>query len=636
MTASTTNKSKEEQLRKAIARICYSNGNTAGTGLLISNEYVLTCAHVVQSILKAGDTPDPLPNSADIQLELPFLNSRQFLKAEVILPTEIYKKLDNFPIEKDIALLRLIEKQDQYTSLSYIDFESVQSYSEGSPLRLQGFSEKNELSSMINVHLRSSIGRGIYDIVLDSRSDEPYTIKPGFSGAPVWVRNSTKIVGMIVARPSQADVDIPVAYFIPSNILLNLISKYVSISFPFPIDGFPKSIDLTYLEEFQTIVDSFKNGTIIPFLGSGITPDFYSVLERELTKYVGRSLHIDNQNSWDVLEANERQKRIKLISKLIGLPCSSCHYFIEHRGTESKNEDCPMLGGLLKSSITSEDPLYPIFIEQQLSVAIMNLRYLSQYCELVKGFTNFYIELEIILRKINCLDSFEVYKFFRELPGEMLKAKKPEKCHGKPYDLIVTTNYDLLLEEGLLLEHQNRLFAEIYTDNNVDHVKFQYKIGEKKPIEVKQDSAKLSVDIGIPSEERQPLILQLYGRLDNPCVISNDHFNSLLKKLIELPNEIKVAIQKRPLLFLGFSKNDYELQQIVKCLSAGTTLSKGWVVYQDVPNNENEHEQLGELSEKIWKMIAPNIKLLPIRTSSRDKISLKDFIQDLRTGLMQG
>lgn len=636
MTTSTTNECREEQLRKAIARICYSNGDTAGTGFLISNQYVLTCAHVIQEVLKEK-TSDSASNKAEIKLYLPFVaEQRNSLITEVVFPENISLNLVDKPLyDQDIAILKL--KVDLPENTLFIQLDRT-GYEDECPVLSQGFPQNHIEAMPVEGIARGSVTYGLHQI--QTNNNEPYQITDGYSGSPVWTKDPLKrIIGMVVAK--EYNSRILAAFFIPSSILLERIPpKYIPQSTDDSKNkkNFPRSIAKHDKKHLSAIAESLINGNIIPFFGPGLDPLFYLELEKKLTDLVGKEVY---EESWKALEGDElqkrqeRQKRMKLISKIIGLPCSSCHYFIEHRGDESK-QNCPMLGGVLTTgAVTSNDPLYPIFAEQQLSVAMMNIRHLSQYYEFAKNIADLYTNIEEILNEIECLDSFKVYEFFHNLPSKMQRVKKPAGYSGQPYDLILTTNYVFQQD---YLQQPNKIFTEVVKGRQSDTVKFFYQDSEgRREIDNDFEPAKLSHNNflvtggeNLSSPKRQPLILQLYGISDTFCVISNDHFNSLLKKLTELPSNVITAIQNRPLLFLGFSKNDYELQQIVKCLSIDKSVElEGWIVYQDVPSNENEDEELGKLSEKIWDRIAGHIQLLPIRTSSKEQISLKDFIDDL-------
>lgn len=639
MNAALSNESSEERLKKAIARLCYSDvqKTAAGTGFLISSQHILTCAHVVKGILKhKSDSSLKEPEKSEIELQFPFLNGEEmFLASEVVFPEIENHTIEQENCHKDFAILKL--KSPLPSDMSFIQLDE-KGYQDKLAVVSSGFRQSHKQAMSVEGIARGAVTFGLHSI--QTNNGEPYQIDHGYSGAPVWGKGSPeRVLGMIVAK--EKDPDKPVAFFIPSYILLeNIPKEYIPPKYYQADERFPKSIHSNYKQYLDNIADALIEGNVIPVFGPGLDPDFYLSLEKKLADFILEKLYEGGNQSYKNLEINEeikyqeRHQRMKLISQVIGLPCSSCHYFIEHRGHESDNKDCPMLEGLLSGSITLNDPLYPVFIEQQLSIAMTNIRHLSEYYEFLADYSTFYLKLKNILSEIESSDPFEVYKFFHEFPNKMEKANLPKDYPGQPYDLMITTNYVFMKN---YLQKPIKIFSEVTKGNTGDIVKFKSMRGNHKQ-DMKKDSEPAKLDSNsfflasgenLRCQQRQPLLFQLYGNLEGHCVISKDHTNALIKRLSNLPNIINTAIQERPLLFLGFNKNDYELQQIVNffAVSRGIKLD-GWLVYQDIPRTEFKDGHSENLSERIWSNIS-KIKLLPIRASSTEQISLKDFIHDL-------
>src|SRR5690349_2333192 len=88
-----------EQLKRSIVRIRNANQEVVGTGFLVSNRHVLTCAHVVDQ----AETP-----TREIHLDFPFLAQRPADIAWVV-SRQPGHRLTKYPPDDglDIALLRL-------------------------------------------------------------------------------------------------------------------------------------------------------------------------------------------------------------------------------------------------------------------------------------------------------------------------------------------------------------------------------------------------------------------------------------------------------------------------------------------------------------------------------------------------
>lgn len=359
--------------------------------------------------------------------------------------------------------------------------------------------------------------------------------------------------------------------------------------------------------QYQTIIDDLKFGNIIPFLGPGINPNLYIQLASHLTRLVEADLlHETSSNA-----SEERN----LMQQLIGVPCQFCPYLPTERP-----DRCPMLEGIERVNTC------PLYIEQRLAVAKMNLRYLSQYYKLNRNLGTFYGLLYEIFEAIENQHPNPVHKFFAKLPHEMLSKGYPKRRKKLPYQLIVTTNYDDLLERAF--DDAQQPYDVIYyvADGN-DRGKYKHK-PYKSPIAqiieysntygdntYNYDKLPLREHLDNSSEPR-PIILKLYGTWENNFVVAEEHLSYLVSSPIKnLPASLLRILQDNSILFLGYSPNDSDLQLIVNRFWKNNKLpGKSWLVHQSQPGN---------LEQKIWEE-QRDVELLSI------DCSLEDFVTSLK------
>ena len=313
---------------------------------------------------------------------------------------------------------------------------------------------------------------------------------------------------------------------------------------------------------FSGIISAFKYGTIVPFLGSGINWCDHSSVSNN---------HISNQYSLcDIELAEQLAEKIKetlplsnnqsndIIETLLGVPCIACCL-------KKRPLNCPILDqcsdnvsnteGVCKSPEACNSP---IAIEQKLAIAKLDFRFLSQYFLLITNPNSLYQ----ILNKL--------YKNSQPNPLHKFLADLPKKMSHLPYQLILTTNYDNLLEKAF--EEARQPFDVVFYVAGGEHCnKFKHKrYLEQESEDLKQEDLGVIED-PLTYEEfklrKRPVILKLFGSLeDNDCVITEDHkIDYLLNKIFEneVPKRLMSILQRNSLLFLGYSLNDYDLKLIL-------------------------------------------------------------------------
>ncbi|MEO1403964.1 MAG: trypsin-like peptidase domain-containing protein [Cyanobacteria bacterium J06635_1] len=191
-----------ETNNKAIAQIHYAESKAiAGTGFRVSGRYVLTCAHVVKSVLKN----DQEPIGDVISVTLPFIND-QPQEATVV-----FYQFNESDYGADAAVLRLVAN-----GLPVIELASLvplRQYFE-SKIRVLGFPGGDRAGGHLTAVTRGQIPGGWVQI--EDTKETGLAVEEGFSGAPVWCEAHKAFVGMVVAR-YQARPTAKLGYMIPTE-----------------------------------------------------------------------------------------------------------------------------------------------------------------------------------------------------------------------------------------------------------------------------------------------------------------------------------------------------------------------------------------------------------------------------------
>ncbi|MGP1385930.1 MAG: SIR2 family protein [Thainema sp.] len=358
--------------------------------------------------------------------------------------------------------------------------------------------------------------------------------------------------------------------------------------------------------QYKPIINQLKFGNIVPFLGPGINPNLYVQLAAQLGQSIEDNLVHDP--SW------QPSAKPNIIQRLIGMPCQACYYLPDERPKE-----CPMLLGIERAQHC------PLFIEQQLAVAKMNLRYLSQYYKLTNSLNTFYAQFYDIFETTQGSPN-SVHRFFAELPFLMKHKGYPNRYPGLPYQLIVTTNYDNLLEQAFDKIYQPYDVIYYIADGD-NRGKYKHRSYQSEVDEIIDDPKNYDDQLPLRkpwgrSREPRPIILKLYGTWENNFVVADDHLIYLASSPIQnLPPSLFRILYESSALFLGYSPNDSDLQLIVHRLWQDKPLPGG--------SRLIHHCQPGEIEQKIWQE-QRNTELIATTCSPEEFVaSLRQDIEDL-------
>ena len=182
---------KEPKLKSSVALIESSNSdsNDFGSGFLIyrSNRatYWLTCAHVVNAIgsedkIRVGRLPAELVGLTKQDLS----SFKDSFDLAVLKVDGLFKK-------KPVQLGKPLSRNLRFQALGHFqNTKTKQRY-----LR--------EVSGSLHVDSLNVVAREDYAWVLDLEIDEKFSLEPGYSGSPVFIPNTRKVIGVVEQRQSS-------------------------------------------------------------------------------------------------------------------------------------------------------------------------------------------------------------------------------------------------------------------------------------------------------------------------------------------------------------------------------------------------------------------------------------------------
>ena len=153
---------------------------TAGLGLLVGIEQVVTCAHVVNAALGRGLREQVPPGESDlVQVEFPLLPETPVRLARVVTWVPPPSRAGG----GDVAGLVLSEVAPGGAAPARFAAAAPEP---GTGLRVFGYpgSPVRENGIWVDVDLKGEVGGELLQV--ESRNDQTVKAQPGYSGSPVW------------------------------------------------------------------------------------------------------------------------------------------------------------------------------------------------------------------------------------------------------------------------------------------------------------------------------------------------------------------------------------------------------------------------------------------------------------------
>jgi DNA-binding SARP family transcriptional activator len=201
-----------------------------------------------------------------------------------------------------------------------------------------------------------------------------------------------------------------------------------------------------------------------------------------------------------------------------------------------------------------------------------DLTRVAQFVALTKGAGPLYDELQALLQTPAA--PTPAHRFFASLPPVLRER-------GVPHQLLVTSSYDLALEQALL-EAGEEFDVVSYIASGRDRGRFSHRepSGETRVIELPNTYAtELSLD-------RRTVVLKLHGGLDqDSVVVTEDDFIRYFSQGGlggAIPVGVAARLRRSHFLFLGYGMYEWSLRLVLDRMLGGEPLSyRSWAVQPD-------------------------------------------------------
>jgi hypothetical protein len=194
-----------------------------GSGLLLDNTHILTCAHVVRMAAGIKNKNAP-PQDRDINIQtLPWQSDKP---ATARLVPGAWKPRSAIPGDKgvsDLALLKLSAPLEVESCWGLYPGMHVPK----APVTLFAFPKDQTAGVRSDIILKGVLGDNWWQA--DNTPAAQYKMQRGFSGSPVFDPTSQRVLGLV----AEADPGDPrVGFLIPGSILLAFLAEVIGTNFP--------------------------------------------------------------------------------------------------------------------------------------------------------------------------------------------------------------------------------------------------------------------------------------------------------------------------------------------------------------------------------------------------------------------
>ncbi|QIZ72606.1 nSTAND1 domain-containing NTPase [Oxynema aestuarii] len=196
-------------LESSVIRIYSASKTVVGAGFLVSDNQVLTCAHVVAFALGIRANSPERPETL-VCLDFPLIAPGKLLSGRVIF----WKPVNPNELEEDLAVLQL-ESPIPETAFP-IKLVTADDFW-GHSFRVFGFPKGQPMGVYASGVLRGKTAKSW--VHLEDIKEPGFRLEEGFSGAPVWDEQLQGIAGIAVAAEKERP-DVKGAFIIPTNLLI--------------------------------------------------------------------------------------------------------------------------------------------------------------------------------------------------------------------------------------------------------------------------------------------------------------------------------------------------------------------------------------------------------------------------------
>ena len=261
---------EKHDLKNTIVRILLDSKEprrAVGSGFLVSNNIVVTCAHVIDDALNRPRGTE-IPPSLAVFLDLPLRPICSILQAKVVKWFPV-KEDAGFAKLEDIAFLE-VEVVLPGKSTATLLLDSKQIDITNRDVTIFGFPEGMDSGDWVDGKLKGYIGSG--KIQLDHIAGQRQ-VATGFSGAAVWDKQEKAVHGMVVSISTREGIRS--AFMIPATTLFKAwpsLSEQSRLPNPYRgLDIFRENNAEMFFGRDQAITDLYQkvtNNNFVSLIGA--------------------------------------------------------------------------------------------------------------------------------------------------------------------------------------------------------------------------------------------------------------------------------------------------------------------------------------------------------------------------------
>jgi len=574
-----------------------------GMGILVNNgREIVTCAHVIDMALGPGW--QELKEQAVVRICFPFVAGFPCLEGTVDEKRSIPPGRTSGGEPSDVAVIQLTQDAPDSAERAVLTNHAMNASAQAYGFRgkeIDGVWKSHPDGEWSDGKILGAqpAGRAQFDGLRDISAP----VERGFSGAGVYDPNLNAVVGMIV----ESDKDYKhIAQFIDVSSLKKVIGEQAADAIPPP-----------HLKQLDPVVDDLTTEDLVLVLGPGVNPETYINLAEALVQLVaGPRIPTEQKEEEQKQKKEKEEAEKKFLKEYFGSPCLICYYLPSLRPP-----GCPLIAGFPSLNTPLPDHL---FYEQKLSVAKTICRSLSQFYEIENSTISLYSQ-------VNRTRIFDKHAHGNKSYHRLAQLARDwwVLTHRSPFSLIVTTCIDTGLEEQF--EKEFRTLEEFKdpkkpipidlvwyvaadTDDDGGYGYYKYRA------HATGDEIRVARNDNAMKGGSAPItILKLFGTSSDPYLITQDQVSYFLSDLPDpVPRDLLAMLQKKNVLFLGFSPNDADLRAVVQRLYPEKRIKRRSLLL---------HRSIaGKLDEAIWSSYGGAHHRAKLAQIDR---SLEDVIADI-------
>lgn len=271
----------------SVVRIYKQQYGVVGAGFVVSDEYILTCAHVVATALGI-DSDTPQKPTQEVEIDFLNINLIKPLTASV----EFWLPVNPGNPPEDIAVLKLNKSLPMQAQIAPINMTECGLYDH--EFEACGFPERRSGGAWAEGVIKRYVD-GNWIQLVDNQSTG-YRLEEGFSGTPIWDKNLGAVVGIAVAA-DKLRPEVKAAFMIPIESIFQVWDRLLEVySFDSRISSLISLLESCFIGDFKCQIETAYRKSL-PQVSISHFPDTIAEIVRSLDTRKN-----DSENNYSCLE----------------------------------------------------------------------------------------------------------------------------------------------------------------------------------------------------------------------------------------------------------------------------------------------------------------------------------------------